>query len=81
MVKVRLWGTLRQWTDGQDTVDVEGRTFKQVLDNLAADYPGLAPQIRRGVSLAVDGTIYRDAWFQPIDPGSEVVLMPFMKGG
>lgn len=81
MVKVRLWGTLRQWTDGQQEVEVEGRTFKEVLDSLSAAYPGLEPQIKRGVSLAVDGVIYRDAWFQPVDPGAEVVLMPFMKGG
>lgn len=81
MVKVKLWGTLRQWTEGAPEVEVEGRTFKQVLDSLAATYPGLAPQIKRGVSLAVDGVIYRDAWLQPIAPESEVVLMPFMKGG
>lgn len=81
MVKVRLWGTLRQWTDDQPEVTVEGRTFKQVLDALVEAYPGLAPQIRRGVSLAVNGTIYRDAWLQPIPEDAEVVLMPFMKGG
>lgn len=81
MVKVRLWGTLRQWTDGQQEVEVDGKTFKQVLDQLCSTYPGLEPQIRRGVSLAVNGVIYRDAWFLPIPPDSEVVLMPFMKGG
>ena len=81
MVKVKLWGTLRQWTEGQAEVEVDGATFKQVLDALCDQYPGLAPQIRRGVSLAVDGVIYRDAWLQPISAQSEVVLMPFMKGG
>jgi molybdopterin synthase sulfur carrier subunit len=33
------------------------------------------------VSLAVDGKIYREAWFTPISPDSEVVLMPYMQGG
>ena len=47
MVKVKLWGTLRQWTEGEAEVQVEGQTFKQVLDALALQYPGLAPQIRR----------------------------------
>ncbi len=32
MVKVKLWGTLRQMTDGQSEVEVEAKTFKQVLD-------------------------------------------------
>ncbi len=81
MVKVKLWGSLRRWTDGQSVVDVEAATFKQVLDRLSETYPGLAPQIRRGVSMSLDGVIYRDAWFQEIRPEAEVVLMPYMQGG
>ena len=34
-----------------------------------------------GVSLALDGVIYRDAWFTEINEDSEVVLMPYMAGG
>lgn len=81
MVKVKLWGTLRQLTDGQSEVEVEAKTFKEVLDRLTETYPALAPQIRRGVSMSLDGVIYREAWFQEIMPDSEVVLMPFMQGG
>lgn len=81
MVQVKLWGSLRQWTDGQSVVEVEARNFKQLLEALVQSYPGLAPQIRRGVSMSLDGVIYREAWFQEIRPDSEVVLMPFMQGG
>lgn len=81
MVKVRLWGSLRQAADGQTEVEVEARTFKELLDRLAETYPGLAPQIARGVSLSLDGVIYREAWFAEIGPESEVVLMPYMTGG
>ena len=81
MVKVLLWGTLRAATDGQAEVEVEASTFKELLDRLKETYPGLTPQIERGVSLALDGKIYREAWFTPIRPDSEVVLMPYMTGG
>lgn len=81
MVKVLLWGSLRAHTDGQALVEVEARTFKQVLDKLAEAYPGLRPQIERGVSMAIDGRIYREAWFAEIKPESEVVVMPYMTGG
>ena len=81
MVKVRLWGSLRQWTDGRAELEVEARNFKELLDRLVETYPGLAPQIRRGVSVSLDGVIYREAWFQDIKPDSEVVLMPYMQGG
>lgn len=81
MVKVVLWGSLRAATGGQGEVEVEASTFKELLDRLAETYPGLRPQIERGVSLALDGVVYREAWFTPIDESSEVVLMPYMAGG
>lgn len=81
MVKVVLWGTLRSATGGQAEVEVDASSFKELLDKLAETYPGLKPQIERGVSLALDGKIYREAWFTPIGPESEVVLMPYMTGG
>jgi molybdopterin converting factor small subunit len=72
---------LRSATDGQAEVEVEADNFKQLLDQLVAEYPALEPQIKRGVSLALDGKIYRDAWFTKISEDSEVVLMPYMVGG
>ncbi|MBC7283465.1 MoaD/ThiS family protein [Hoeflea sp.] len=81
MVKVKLWGTLRQMTDGQSEVEVDAKSFKELLDRLVETYPGLAPYVARGVSMSLDGVIYRESWFQEISPDSEVVLMPFMKGG
>jgi len=81
MVAVIIWGSLRRFTDGQAQVEVEASNFKELLDRLSRDYPGLKPQIERGVSLALDGLIYREAWFTEIGPNSEVVLMPYMAGG
>ena len=81
MVKVVLWGSIRTATGGVAEVEVEAATFKDLLDRLAEAYPGLGPQIARGVSVAIDGVIYREAWFTPLPPGAEVVLMPYMTGG
>lgn len=81
MVRVRLWGSLRRAADGLEEVEVRAGTVKQMLDALAEAHPGLAPQIARGVSVSIDGVIYREAWFTPIPPGAEVVLMPYMTGG
>ena len=81
MVAVTLWGSLRDFADGQEVVEVEASNFKELLDALVAKYPGLKPQIDRGVSLAVDGLVYRNSWFTEVKPDSEVVLMPYMRGG
>lgn len=81
MVAVTIWGSMRAFTDGRAQVEVEARNFKELLERLGEQYPGLKPQIQRGVSLALDGRIYREAWFTEIGPDSEVVLMPYMTGG
>jgi len=81
MVKVAIWGSLQSATGGLATVEVEAKTTRELLTQLAQAYPGLKPQIDRGVSVAIDGEIYRDAWFTPIRPDSEVILMPYMVGG
>ena len=81
MVQVVIWGSLRSATDGEASVEVDATNFKDVLIQLAQNYPGLKPQIDSGVSLAIDGRIYREAWFTPVRPDSEVILMPLMVGG
>ena len=81
MVKVRIWGSLQTATENNEYVEVEAEKFKQLLDNLCLKYPKLKPQISRGVSVAIDGLIYKNSWFTPIKPENEVVLMPYMVGG
>lgn len=81
MVRVKLWGSLRAFADGEEWVEVEASNFKELLDQLVIKHPELAPQIKRGVSLALDGVIYREAWFTKIGPENEVILMPYMVGG
>jgi molybdopterin converting factor small subunit len=81
MVQVKLWGSLRSLADGQAVVEVEARNFKELLDQLVELHPALEPQIKRGVSLALDGVIYRDAWFTPLSEKNEIVLLPYMVGG
>jgi hypothetical protein len=41
----------------------------------------LGPVLDRGVTVAVDGTIYRGAFLAPIPEGSEVYLLPALVGG
>lgn len=81
MIQVRLWGSLLSLTDGQETVEVEARTLGGVLRELVRIHPALKPQIDRGVSFAVDGTIIRDDWLHPVAPDQEVFLIPYMTGG
>lgn len=81
MPKVGIWGSLRDAVEGRAFVEVEAATVRQMLDELATAYPGLKPQIERGISVSIDGKIYRNAWLAPLAPDSEVFLLPRLKGG
>ena len=81
MVEVNLWSGLRPFAGGKTVVEVEARTVGELLTRLERDYPGLAPAIEAGVSVAVDGKIIASSLTEPIKPDSEVYLMQRLKGG
>ncbi len=81
MVQVKIFGSLAAAADDQTEVEIEARTLRELLDGLAARYPAMQPQLERGVSVAIDGRVYNDSWFTPIEPDSEVVLLSRLKGG
>ena len=81
MVKVVLWGGLRDLADGASELEMEAATIQDVVSKLGADYPGLRPQLSENVSIAVDGQIYRDSLFVSLKPDAEVFLLPRLAGG
>ena len=60
---------------------VEATTIREMLTRLGELYPELKPLLERGVTVAVNGTIYRGAFLAEIPDGSEVYVLPPMAGG
>jgi sulfur-carrier protein len=81
MVKVRLGGSLKPYAGGKEEFEVEATNIRQLLTGLGEQCPKLAPILETGVAVAIDGEIYRNAWFQPVPPGSEVFILPRIAGG
>ena len=81
MVKVVRWGSLKQAAEGRTEVELEAKNVREVLDRLKERYPKLKPNLDRGVSVSIDGVIFRDDWFAPIKPDSEVYILPRLAGG
>lgn len=81
MVKVNLWGSLKTLASDRDTIEVEAQTIRQIFRALAEQEPGLIPVLETGITVAIDGQIYRDDWFKEVDDDSEVYLLPRMEGG
>ena len=81
MVKVVLWGSLKQAAGGRTEIELEAKNVREVLDVLKDRHPGLEEHLERGVSVSIDGVMFRDAWFAPIEPDSEVYILPRLAGG
>ena len=81
MPDVALVAGLRDSVEGAKSVQVEGTTIRELLQNIAREYPSLHKRIEHGVAVAIDGNIYRDDWDQQIAEGAEVVLLTRIAGG
>lgn len=89
-VLVRLPTVLRAQADGQTTVEIQGSTVREVLQDLVATYPGLGANIldesgdlRRFVNVYVDDEDIRfmDKLDTSVASGDEVAILPAVAGG
>ena len=81
MVEVKLWGALRPFADGAQSVSIDAKTIRELFRKLSEQHPGMEPQIRRGVAVSIDGRIFRDQWDTVLPEGAEIYLMPRVPGG
>lgn len=81
MVKVNLWAGLTAFTGGDRQVEVDARNVGQMLDALAAKYPGLGAVIGEGVSVSIDGEIFPDNRSEPVQEDQDIYLMQRVRGG
>ena len=87
MPTVWIPALLRSLTQGQETVQVAGKTLAEVIDALDAPFPGIkarlceAGELRPGLAAVIDGQVVRDALAQPVQANSEVHFIPAIGGG
>jgi molybdopterin synthase sulfur carrier subunit len=81
MVKVTLWGGLREFADGNSEFEFSAPTIHKVFLQLIEQYPGLEPELENNVSVAVNGQIYRDSLFVSLDEEAELFILPKLQGG
>jgi sulfur-carrier protein len=89
-VIIRIPTPLRKFTAGQETVEVEGTTVGQALENLAESHPELRAkifgddgQVRRFVNVfANDEDIrFQDKLETALKDGDQVSIIPAIAGG
>jgi molybdopterin converting factor small subunit len=81
MAHVTLIGNLRNWTGGISSLHIEASNVRRLMAALAERFPDLAPHLEQGLAVAIDGQIFQDALLEPIQPESEVHILPQIAGG
>lgn len=87
MPTVFLPPPLQGLTGGRASLEVEGSTVQQVLENLDRLWPGLAERLVEGdrlrphVRVAVDGRISTLGLRERVSPSSEVHFVAAVSGG
>jgi sulfur-carrier protein len=87
MPRVFIPPQLRVMAGGAESVDLPGKTVREVIDALDAKYPGIGRHLRDGDSLRGGLTVVIDADVSPrgllekVSPASEVHFLPPIGGG
>ena len=77
-MKVKITGEFATLT-GKREVEIHGPTnIMQLLKELDRNFPNYGWD---NCNVAINGTMYSNAWMQPISWKDEVVIMPFIEGG
>jgi len=88
-VKIQIPTPMRQHTDGQAVVEVEGTSVQAVLDALGEKYPGITArlfdkgQLRRFVNLYLndEDVRYLGNLATPVKAGDDLAIIPAVAGG
>jgi molybdopterin synthase sulfur carrier subunit len=87
MAMVFIPALMRPVAGGKDRVEIEGRTLREVVDNLEKAFPGMKAllvadgQIQDGIALAVNGEPSEVGLMMEVPEGGEVQIMPAIAGG
>jgi molybdopterin converting factor small subunit len=73
--------TCRALAGGAAEVEVAATSFRRLVLELEARFPGLGRQVDATMAVAIDGVIYQDAYAVRLEEGSEIVLIPKIAGG
>jgi molybdopterin synthase sulfur carrier subunit len=89
-VKVRIPTPLRSLTKGEEEVTVEGKSIKEVIDNLDTNYNGFKErlcdengQIRRFINFYLndEDIRFKDNQDTPVSDGDQISIIPAIAGG
>lgn len=80
MPTVHLPQSFTEFTGGLEQVTVDAPRVHELLAALTERYPQMAESLE-SMAVAIDGEIYSEPGYQPLNANSEVHLIPRIAGG
>jgi sulfur-carrier protein len=80
MAVVYIPAPLQGLAGGKASIEVEGETVRQVIDNLEKACPGIREKLANS-AVAVDGEITRLGLLERVSPSSEIHFVMAIRGG
>jgi molybdopterin converting factor small subunit len=77
---VHLPSGLTAFTGGVDTIDIVAARVPDLIEELRHRFPQLGDHLD-GMAVAIDGEIYQDPGYQPLQSNSDVHFVPRIAGG
>ena len=87
MPRVFIPAALRELAGGQNFVELQGRTVRQLIAALDGRFPGIAArltlndQLAPGLMVSIDGAMASRGLYATLEPDSEVHFLPAIGGG
>ena len=78
---------MQNLTGGQQRIEVQGSTVRQVIENLEQAHPGIKGRlvennrVKPNISVAIDGEITPLGMLEKVGENSEVHFLPAIGGG
>ena len=78
---------MQSLTGGQQTVEIEGATVRQIIENLEKAHPGMKERlvadnrVKPNISVAVDGEVTPMGMLEKVGVSGEVHFLPAIGGG
>ncbi len=87
MATVYIPSLMQKLSDGNSKLQIEGKSVRQIVDNLESVYPGFRERlveddrIKGNISVAIDGEITPLGMLEKVGEDSEVHFLPALGGG
>ena len=66
---------------GETEMEVEATSVRQIFRHLQERFPNIKSHNVDDISVAIDGSVFQDAWLEKVTENSEVYLLPRIGGG